>query len=115
MQLADVHIAATMSGVAVRVQCPSCERRVYPMESQQIEGATFHKRCVRCNQCKSVVSLGNLAMYGGVIYCKPHFKERFLARGTYAALERDGDQRVDKPAFGGGQWSLSTRTSSSSS
>ncbi|XP_071602321.1 xin actin-binding repeat-containing protein 2 [Heliangelus exortis] len=63
--------------------CRLCQQRVYPMECLVADKQNFHKSCFRCHHCGSQLSLGNYASLHGKIYCKPHFKQLFKAKGNY--------------------------------
>eukprot|EP01088_Endostelium_zonatum_P009725 TRINITY_DN2302_c0_g2_i2.p1 TRINITY_DN2302_c0_g2~~TRINITY_DN2302_c0_g2_i2.p1 ORF type:complete len:427 (+),score=166.46 TRINITY_DN2302_c0_g2_i2:80-1360(+) len=71
-----------MSFIGTR-NCHICDKKVYPMERMDADGLTFHKQCMRCEKCKTILKLGNFASLGGKYYCKPHFKENFKAHGNY--------------------------------
>lgn len=53
------------------------------MECLTADKQSFHKSCFRCHHCNSKLSLGNYASLHGQIYCKPHFKQLFKAKGNY--------------------------------
>uniref|UniRef100_G1NUB1 Xin actin binding repeat containing 2 n=1 Tax=Myotis lucifugus TaxID=59463 RepID=G1NUB1_MYOLU len=63
--------------------CILCQKTVYPMECLTADKQSFHKSCFRCHHCNSKLSLGNYASLHGQIYCKPHFKQLFKAKGNY--------------------------------
>lgn len=53
------------------------------MESLIADKQNFHKSCFRCEHCKGTLSLGNYASLHGRMYCKPHYKQLFKAKGNY--------------------------------
>ncbi|CAL8389169.1 unnamed protein product [Boreogadus saida] len=63
--------------------CVACRKRVYPMEALIADKQTFHKSCFCCQHCQGKLSLGNYASLHGRMYCKPHFKQLFKAKGNY--------------------------------
>ncbi|CAH1241138.1 LIMA1 [Branchiostoma lanceolatum] len=64
-------------------KCRACEKTVYAMEKIATDHDTFHKSCFKCDQCKKVLSLGTFAGIHNKLYCKPHFKQLFQAKGNY--------------------------------
>lgn len=41
------------------------------------DNKTFHKLCLKCEQCSKTLSLGNYASAHGKYYCKPHYQALF--------------------------------------
>lgn len=68
-------------------KCHACDKTVYATEKTVIEEKegkkVFHKTCLKCSHCNVIVTLGNYASMQGVVYCKPHFKQLFAAKGNY--------------------------------
>ncbi|KAJ3103091.1 LIM domain and actin-binding protein 1 [Phlyctochytrium planicorne] len=58
--------------------------KLYAMEQQLYDGKAFHKGCLKCAHCHQTISLKNIAVLEGEIYCKPHFKQLFKLKGNYA-------------------------------
>lgn len=65
---------------AVQTLCVSCSKPVFFQERQEVDGKIYHKACMRCRQCETQLSLGSYAAFDGVLYCKPHYKQRFLRK-----------------------------------
>lgn len=86
-------------------KCHFCGKSVYAMEKGEADGMVFHKNCFRCEHCKQVVKIGSYAALSGKIYCKPHFKQLFKAKGNYSEgfgveqhkhkWDHDGDAGAD--------------------
>eukprot|EP00980_Cylindrotheca_fusiformis_P023204 scaffold10220_cov148-Cylindrotheca_fusiformis.AAC.2 len=72
---------ATRKFGSARIDCPVCSKRVYPLESVQYEGKTYHKGCMQCTHCKGKLSIKAVAVIDGQLYCKPHFVELFKSGG----------------------------------
>ncbi|KAG5261929.1 hypothetical protein AALO_G00290160 [Alosa alosa] len=53
------------------------------MELLIADKQNFHKTCFRCTHCSSQLSLGTYASLHGRMYCKPHYKQLFKAKGNY--------------------------------
>lgn len=66
---------------ANRIICPTCEKTVYPMEAIKFENATYHQSCFKCSHCNGKLSLSNVALVSGKLFCIPHFKELFSEGG----------------------------------
>ncbi|KAI8495725.1 LIM domain and actin-binding protein 1 [Branchiostoma belcheri] len=64
-------------------KCRACGKTVYAMEKIATDHDTFHKSCFKCDYCKKVLSLGTFAGIHDKLYCKPHFKQLFQAKGNY--------------------------------
>jgi len=68
-------------------KCHVCDKTVYATEKTVIEDKedkkVFHKTCLKCSHCNVIVTLSNYASMQGVVYCKPHFKQLFAAKGNY--------------------------------
>jgi len=68
-------------------KCHACGKTVYLTEKIVVEDkedkAVYHKACLRCSHCQVILTLGNYASLKGVMYCKPHFKQLFAAKGNY--------------------------------
>jgi hypothetical protein len=71
--------------------CDCCQKTVFPTEKVMIEGKSIHKSCFRCScGCDGQLSLGALAIVGGKLYSKPHYKKIFAeSGGKYAAFGAD--------------------------
>ncbi|XP_015118474.1 uncharacterized protein LOC107042106 isoform X2 [Diachasma alloeum] len=63
--------------------CESCEKKVYPLEKVETNNKIFHKHCFRCLQCNCVLRMDTFTLNNGKLYCIPHFKQLFIARGNY--------------------------------
>jgi len=64
-------------------KCSICGKTVYAMERMDADGLSFHKTCMRCEECKCTLKLGNYASLQGRYYCKTHFKQLFKLKGNY--------------------------------
>lgn len=57
---------------------------VYPAEKLAANDKWYHPQCFKCTVCKGQLKLGNYAALNGALYCKPHFKQLFMAKGNYS-------------------------------
>ncbi|KNC79567.1 hypothetical protein SARC_08041 [Sphaeroforma arctica JP610] len=64
-------------------KCAKCNKSVYAMEKTSCNETIYHKKCLRCNHCDKILTLGEYAGLEGVMYCKPHFKSLFALKGNY--------------------------------
>ncbi|EGG20506.1 LIM-type zinc finger-containing protein [Cavenderia fasciculata] len=59
-------------------KCTSCEKTVYATEKVVLEESDsrkiFHKTCLRCSECKVILTLGTVTQSDGQLYCKTHAK-----------------------------------------
>ncbi|KAK0182402.1 hypothetical protein PV327_000546 [Microctonus hyperodae] len=63
--------------------CESCQKKVYPLEKVETNNKIFHKHCFRCLQCNCILRMDTFTLNNGKLYCIPHFKQLFIARGNY--------------------------------
>ncbi|XP_069692995.1 uncharacterized protein [Periplaneta americana] len=63
--------------------CSVCEKKVYPLEKVETGGKLFHKQCFRCLQCNCILRMETYTLNNGKLYCIPHFKQLFIAKGNY--------------------------------
>ncbi|XP_021930220.1 uncharacterized protein LOC110834880 isoform X5 [Zootermopsis nevadensis] len=63
--------------------CSVCEKKVYPLEKVETGGKPFHKQCFRCLQCNCILRMETYTLNNGKLYCIPHFKQLFIAKGNY--------------------------------
>ncbi|KAJ8258233.1 hypothetical protein GJAV_G00194630 [Gymnothorax javanicus] len=70
-------------GLPARETCASCQKTVYPLERLMASQQIYHSACFRCSHCGSKLSVGSYASLHGSVYCKPHFRQLFKAKGNY--------------------------------
>ncbi|XP_044726595.1 uncharacterized protein YFR016C isoform X11 [Chrysoperla carnea] len=63
--------------------CEGCGKRVYPLEKIECNTKAYHKQCFKCLQCKTVLRMDSYTLNQGMLYCIPHFKQLFIAKGNY--------------------------------
>ncbi len=87
----DRPISVRLSMAVSNPLCDCCQKTVFPTEKVLIEGKAIHKSCFRCScGCDGQLSLGALAIVGGKLYSKPHYKKIFAeSGGKYAAFGAD--------------------------
>ncbi|KAK1419115.1 hypothetical protein QVD17_28273 [Tagetes erecta] len=62
-------------------KCKVCEKTVYFLEMITADGVTYHKTCFTCSQCKGKLTMSTYSSLDGVLFCKPHFEQKFKERG----------------------------------
>ncbi|XP_010518219.1 PREDICTED: LIM domain-containing protein PLIM2a-like [Camelina sativa] len=64
-------------------KCATCKKTVYPLEKVTMEGECYHKNCFRCAHSGCPLTHSSYASLNGVLYCKVHFNQLFLEKGSY--------------------------------
>ncbi|OAY49203.1 LIM domain-containing protein PLIM2b isoform X2 [Manihot esculenta] len=65
-------------------KCSACSKTVYPLEKVTMEGECFHKSCFRCAHGGCPLTHSSYAALDGVLYCKHHFAQLFMEKGSYS-------------------------------
>ncbi|XP_024996652.1 LIM domain-containing protein WLIM2b-like [Cynara cardunculus var. scolymus] len=84
-------------------KCKICEKTVYFLEMITADGVTYHKTCFRCSQCNGKLTMSTYSSLEGVLFCKPHFEQKFKERGglpkvTSGNKTQDGGKAPSKLA-----------------
>ncbi|KAM3344041.1 LIM domain-containing protein PLIM2b-like isoform X1 [Capsicum galapagoense] len=74
-------LAAMFSGT--QDKCAACNKTVYPLEKVTMEGESFHKSCFKCAHGGCPLTHATYASLDGILYCKHHFAQLFMEKGTY--------------------------------
>ncbi|CAA6675248.1 unnamed protein product [Spirodela intermedia] len=67
-------------------KCSVCKKTAYPLEKVTVEGEAYHKTCFRCSHG------------GGVLYCKHHFAQLFMEKGSYTHILKHQASSVRRAA-----------------
>ncbi|KAL7595998.1 LIM domain-containing protein PLIM2c [Lactuca sativa] len=62
-------------------KCKVCEKTVYFLEMISADGINYHKTCFTCSQCNGKLTISTYSSLEGVLFCKPHFEQKFKERG----------------------------------
>lgn len=73
-------LAALFSGT--QDKCAVCQKTVYPLEKMTMEEVAFHKSCFKCAHSGCPLTHSSYASLDGVLYCKTHFSQLFMEKGT---------------------------------
>jgi len=52
-----------------QIICPGCQKAVYFAEQVKASGHSWHKQCLRCTECKTLLNSSRLTEKEGVVYC----------------------------------------------
>ncbi|XP_042454805.1 LIM domain-containing protein PLIM2b-like [Zingiber officinale] len=74
-------------------KCAACKKTAYPLEKLTMEGESYHKTCFKCSVGGCVLTPSSYAALDGILYCKHHFAQLFMEKGSYnhviqAAIEK---------------------------
>ncbi|XP_071685979.1 LIM domain-containing protein WLIM2a-like [Rutidosis leptorrhynchoides] len=62
-------------------KCKVCEKTVYFLEMISADGINYHQTCFKCSQCNGKLTISTYSSLEGVLFCKPHFEQKFKERG----------------------------------
>eukprot|EP01123_Difflugia_compressa_P011487 TRINITY_DN45_c0_g1_i3.p1 TRINITY_DN45_c0_g1~~TRINITY_DN45_c0_g1_i3.p1 ORF type:complete len:213 (-),score=45.45 TRINITY_DN45_c0_g1_i3:208-846(-) len=54
------------------INCAGCGKVAYPNEQVKALDVTWHKKCLKCETCKTTLSLNNLKSFDKKPYCQSH-------------------------------------------
>ncbi|XP_010544716.1 PREDICTED: LIM domain-containing protein PLIM2c-like isoform X2 [Tarenaya hassleriana] len=74
-------------------KCAACQKTVYPLEKMTLEGESYHKTCFRCAHSGCSLTHSSYAALNGVLYCKAHFSQLFLEKGSYNHVLQSANHR----------------------
>ncbi|KAK6935368.1 Zinc finger, LIM-type [Dillenia turbinata] len=77
-------VSALFSGT--QDKCATCKKTAYPLEKVTVEGEIYHKLCFRCAHGGCKLTPSTYAALDGIPYCKPHFAQLFMQKGSYQHL-----------------------------
>ncbi|XP_009624528.1 LIM domain-containing protein PLIM2b-like isoform X1 [Nicotiana tabacum] len=90
-------LSAMFSGT--QDKCAACKKTVYPLEKVTMEGESFHKSCFKCAHGGCPLTHATYASLDGVLYCKHHFAQLFMEKGTYQhVLEAANHKKINNEA-----------------
>jgi len=93
---ASVNLTGTSGGSPRRwgadtPTCPRCSRNVYFAEQVKAVGKTYHKGCLRCMECKTLLDSSRLRDHDGEPYCVRCYGKLHGPQGSgYALLGKAG-------------------------
>uniref|UniRef100_A0ACD5V6E1 Uncharacterized protein n=1 Tax=Avena sativa TaxID=4498 RepID=A0ACD5V6E1_AVESA len=69
-------------------KCTACTKTVYPLEKMTLEGEAYHKSCFKCSHGGCILTTSSYAALNGVLYCKIHFQQLFMEKGSYSHMKK---------------------------
>ncbi|KAJ3566723.1 hypothetical protein NP233_g6824 [Leucocoprinus birnbaumii] len=71
--------------------CPKCSQRVYFAEQSKAVGKTWHKNCLRCQECNTLLDSNRLRDHDGTPFCVRCYSKLHGPQGSgYALLGKAG-------------------------
>ncbi|CAF0921440.1 unnamed protein product [Adineta ricciae] len=77
--------------------CALCKKTVYPAEELNAAGQKFHKLCLKCTACSTLLNPGNLNEHEKKIYCVPCHRRQFGPRGVGRGLATSSSFNANTP------------------
>ncbi|KAF5731717.1 putative Pollen-specific protein SF3 [Tripterygium wilfordii] len=74
-------------------KCSVCQKTVYPLEKVTLEGECYHKTCFRCAHGGCPLTHSSYAALDGVLYCKHHFAQLFMEKGSYSHVLKSANHK----------------------
>jgi cysteine and glycine-rich protein len=53
-----------------------------------LEGESYHKSCFKCSHGGCILTTSSYAALNGVLYCKIHFAQLFMEKGSYNHMNK---------------------------
>lgn len=74
-------------------KCRLCDKTVYFIDKMTMEGESYHKQCFRCIHGGCPLTHSSYAALNGVLYCRHHFAQLFLEKGTLSHVLMAADRK----------------------
>ncbi|XP_034605608.1 LIM domain-containing protein PLIM2b isoform X2 [Setaria viridis] len=78
-------------------KCAACQKTVYPLEKLTLEGESYHKSCFKCSHGGCILTTSSYAALNGVLYCKIHFGQLFMEKGSYNHMKKKSTSQDTMP------------------
>lgn len=62
-----------------------------------LEGEAYHKSCFKCSHGGCILTTSSYAALNGVLYCKIHFGQLFMEKGSYSHMKKKSDSQEVLP------------------
>ena len=62
-------LTGKFGGVRVSSKCPACDKTAYAAEAVDVDGAKYHRHCLRCRECSCSLSLTTMVQCEGRLWC----------------------------------------------
>jgi len=77
--------------------CAFCNKAVFPAEEVVGAGQKYHKLCLKCISCNTLLNSGNLNEHNKKIYCVPCYRRQFGPHGIGRGLGTTQSPNLDTP------------------
>jgi hypothetical protein len=67
---------------------------IYHDIQMTLEGESYHKSCFKCSHGGCILTTCSYAALDGVLYCKIHFGQLFMEKGSYTHMKKKDSQEV---------------------
>ncbi|XP_076903485.1 LIM domain-containing protein PLIM2c-like [Bidens hawaiensis] len=74
-------------------KCRVCDKTVHFIDKMTMEGESCHKQCFRCVHGGCPLTHSSYAALNGVLYCRHHFAQLFLEKGTLNHVLKAADRK----------------------
>lgn len=74
-------------------KCRLCDKTVYFIDKMTMEGESYHKQCFRCVHGGCPLTHSSYAALNGVLYCRHHFTQLYLEKGTLSHVLKAADRK----------------------
>ncbi|KAF8702817.1 hypothetical protein HU200_032650 [Digitaria exilis] len=62
-----------------------------------LEGESYHKSCFKCSHGGCILTTSSYAALNGVLYCKIHFAQLFMEKGSYSHMKKKSTSQEVMP------------------
>uniref|UniRef100_M8BPL5 Pollen-specific protein SF3 n=1 Tax=Aegilops tauschii TaxID=37682 RepID=M8BPL5_AEGTA len=69
-------------------------------ELMTLEGDAYHKSCFKCSHGGCILTTSSYAALNGVLYCKIHFQQLFMEKGSYSHMKKKSPSQEVLPDLG---------------
>ncbi|CAF4018546.1 unnamed protein product [Adineta steineri] len=77
--------------------CALCNKAVFPAEEVIGAGQKYHKLCLKCSSCNTLLNSGNVNEHDKKIYCMGCYRRQFGPHGVGRGLGTTVSQSLDTP------------------
>ncbi|CAF1199877.1 unnamed protein product, partial [Adineta ricciae] len=81
--------------------CALCQKSVFPAEEVIGAGQKYHKLCLKCSSCSTLLNSGNVSEHDKKIYCGGCYRRQFgphgVGRGLGTALSTNLETPPSSP------------------
>lgn len=71
--------------------------RFFPVVQLTLEGESYHKSCFKCSHGGCILTTSSYAALNGVLFCKIHFAQLFMEKGSYNHMKKKSTSQEVMP------------------